>query len=614
MIKLENITLHMGKKTLLEHANLIIYAQQKVGLIGLNGSGKSTCFALIMQLIQPDAGDVYLPPHLKIGHLEQETPALDTPALEYVIDGDKELRAIEAQLADTEDGELIGELHGRLGSIEGYSAAARAAQLLHGLGFTAEQQAQAIKTFSGGWRVRLNLARTLMSRADILLLDEPTNHLDLDAIVWLEQWLRNYQGTLVLISHDRDFLDAITTHTVHLEQQQLKSYTGNYSSFELQRAEQLSLHQAMYEKQQRQRAHMLAFVTRFKAKASKARQAQSRLKSLARMELIAAAHVDTPFSFQFKTPAPSGDPLLRIDNATLAYEAGNKIILQSIKLNINANARIGLVGPNGAGKSTLIKLLAEQLSPQQGERVTHKNLKLGYFAQHQLDNLDLQASPLLHLQRMDSKASEQRLRDFLGSFDFRGDMALCAVKGFSGGEKTRLALALLIWQEPNLLLLDEPTNHLDLEMREALTIALQGYTGAMLVVSHDRHLLRSTTDELLLVANQQVTEFSGDLEDYQRWLIDYRRQQFQTKATSEKTTQAAAQSRRGLEAKIKKLEMQLDNFSQQLNSLNQQLTDSDLYLPEQQDKLADYLQRQSKITQQLQKTEAEWLELTEKLL
>lgn len=611
MITFDHVTLQLGKRNLLDNATATIYAKYKVGLVGRNGSGKTTCFGLIRGDIQADDGAVNISTHLKIGYLAQEVPALEMSALNYVIDGDKELRAIEAELEITEDGEMIGHLHAQLATIDGYSAAARAAQLLAGLGFTQTEQQQPVKSFSGGWRMRLNLAATLMSRADILLLDEPTNHLDLDAIIWLEQWLKNYPGTVIVISHDRDFLDGITTHTIHIEHNKLKNYTGNYSSFENQRVQQLAMQQATYEKQQRQRAHMQSFVDRFRAKASKARQAQSRLKMLERMEVISAAQVDAPFNFEFKTPAPSGDPLLKMDHANLGY--GEKTILKNVSLTITADARLGLLGPNGAGKSTFIKSLAGELALQAGDRVAHRNMKLGYFEQHQLDSLDLAASPLLHLQRIDPRATEQQLRNFLGGFDFRGDMALSPVGPFSGGEKTRLALALLIWQQPNLLLLDEPTNHLDLDMREALTMALQSYTGALVVVSHDRHLLRSTTDQLWLVANHQVEEFKGDLDDYQQWLLAYRRQQaVLAVATPPVPATPIIQqvSQRELETKLKKLDKQMADLNQQLQTLHEKLADTTLYDVDKSVELAKYIARQRKLSDELAIAEAAWLEIT----
>lgn len=616
MIKLSHVSLQRDVKQLLEDVNLILLAQQKVGVVGENGSGKSSLFALLRNALAPDLGEISIPKQLKIAHLEQEVAALQQTAIEYVLDGDETLRALEKKLASTEDGMELAELYIEMEHIGAYTARTRGAQLMHGLGFTTEEETQCMRAFSGGWRMRLNLARTLMCPSDILLLDEPTNHLDLDAIIWLEEWLRNYRGTLLVISHDRDFLDAITSHIVHLENRQLKLYTGNYSAFEKQQAENLALQQATFEKQQRARAHLQSFVDRFRAKASKARQAQSRIKALERMEIVQAVHVNSPFQFSFREAPLCSNPLLKLEHANLGYE--QKTVLKNVSLNLMTEARIGLIGPNGAGKSTLIKTLAGSLAPQTGELFTNAKVSIGYFSQHQLDSLDPLASPLLHLQRLSPDASLQTLRSYLGSFGFSNEQALAAIAPFSGGEKSRLALALLIWQKPNLLLLDEPTNHLDLEMREALTLALQSYQGAMVVVSHDRHLLRSCTDTLMLVAYGSVKEFEGDLTDYEQWLNTYRRDTTSSvkpvEAKAERTTQSFDnKNTRMQKTKIEKIEKQLETLQQQKKQLEDQLADPALYELSQQAVLKQLLAEQAQLLQQEKMIEQDWLDLQEAL-
>ncbi|HSI25496.1 MAG TPA: ATP-binding cassette domain-containing protein, partial [Methylotenera sp.] len=469
MIQFKNLSLTRGIKILLEAATFQLHPGHKVGLIGVNGAGKSSLFALLRGELQPEKGDLEIPPSWVIAHVAQETPSLGLPALEFTLDGDEELRLVESALATAEanhEGEKIAELHHRLSDIEGYSAKARASALLDGLGFSQADLARPVSDFSGGWRVRLNLARALMCRSDLLLLDEPTNHLDLDAVIWLEGWLREYRGTLLMISHDRDFLDAVIDNVLHIEQQTITLYRGGYSDFERQRAEKLALQQAMFEKQQRKVAHLHSYIDRFRVQATKARQAQSRIKALERMEMISAAHVDSQFSFEFRAPLAAPDPLLVLDDVDAGY--ADKTILNKVALAIRPGERIGLLGKNGAGKSTLIKLLAKELKPLSGKRVEGKDLNIGYFAQHQLEQLRLHESPLQHMLRLDPNTREQEHLNYLGGFDFKGDMARSSIENFSGGEKSRLALALLIWTRPNLLLLDEPTNHLDLEMRHAL--------------------------------------------------------------------------------------------------------------------------------------------------
>jgi ATP-binding cassette subfamily F protein 3 len=513
------MTLARGSRRLIEDASVQIHTGWRVGVVGANGSGKSSLFALLRGDIHTEAGDCEVPRDWRIASVAQETPPLPRAAIDFVLDGDEELRSVERAIETADrahDGHALAELHARLEAIDGYAARARAAGLLAGLGFSTTDLDRPVADFSGGWRMRLNLGQALLSRADLMLLDEPTNHLDLDAVVWLERWLANYRGTLLLVSHDRDFLDASVTHVAHLEHGTLTLYTGNYSSFEEQRAARLAVQQAMYEKQQREIAHMTSFVERFRAKASKARQAQSRLKALDRLEHIAAAHVDAPFDFEFPEPDRAPDPLLTLEDATAGYPG--RPVLEGVQLSLRPGARLGLLGPNGAGKSTLIKALAGSASLLAGRRVAGHGLEIGYFAQHQVEQLRGDESPLRHLLRDDSKAREQDLRNYLGGFDFRGDMADAPVAPFSGGEKSRLALALLVRRRPNLLLLDEPTNHLDLEMRHALTRALAGYEGSLVLVSHDRALLRTVCDSFLLVADGRAAPFDGDVDDYLRWL------------------------------------------------------------------------------------------------
>ncbi|NHN78649.1 ATP-binding cassette domain-containing protein [Azotobacter chroococcum] len=625
MIRIQHLTLQRGPQRLLEDAELTLHAGQKVGLIGANGAGKSTLFALLRGELSPDAGDCQLPPDWRIAHMRQEVDDLERRAVDYVLDGDGYLRRIQRELAAAEaahDGAAIARLHTELDNADGYTADARARKLLAGLGFASEQMERRVGDFSGGWRMRLNLAQALMCPSELLLLDEPTNHLDLDAILWLEEWLKGYPGTLLLISHDRDFLDAVVDHVAHLEQRKLTLYRGGYSAFERTRAERLAQQQQAYEKQQAQRAHMESFIRRFKAQATKARQAQSRIKALERLEELAPAHVDSPFDFRFREADKVSSPLLDLAEGRLGY--GDKAVLERVKLQLVPGARIGLLGPNGAGKSTLIKTLAGELEPLSGRLARGENLVVGYFAQHQLDALDAQASPLLHLQRIAPGEREQTLRDFLGGFDFRGNRCDEPVGNFSGGEKARLALALIAWGKPNLLLLDEPTNHLDLEMRLALTLALQDFEGAVLVVSHDRHLLKSTTDEFLLVADGRVQGFDGDLEDYARWLVDYRARQApaaEAAASGDKTDkraqrQAAAALRQQLaphKRQADKLEQELGRVQEKLAALEIRLGDAALYEAARKDELRELLAEQAALKGREGELEEAWLEALETL-
>ena len=637
MILLRNLGFARGSQMLVAEASLQLHPGWKIGLIGANGSGKSSFLALLRNELHGECGDLEIPRAWVIAHVAQDTPALPDAALEFTLDGDVELRAIERELAALEtssdadhDGHRVGELYGRLGDIDGYSARARAAALL---GFSDADFTRPVADFSGGWRVRLNLARALMCRSDLLLLDEPTNHLDLDAVLWLEDWLKSYQGTLLMISHDRDFLDAVADHTLSLESQRLKLYSGGYSDFERQRAAHLALQQSMFEKQQRERAHLHSYIERFRAKATKARQAQSRIKALARMEEVSAAHVDTPFTFRFRDAGLAPDPLLVIDKAAAGY--GERSILGNVSLTLRPGQRLALLGKNGAGKSTLVKLLSGELSPQTGTRVAAKDLKIGYFAQHQLEQLRPDESPLQHMIRLDPKTREMELRSYLGGFDFRGDMATEPCGRFSGGEKSRLALAILIWQKPNLLLLDEPTNHLDLEMREALNLALQEYEGCVVLVSHDRHLLKSTADELWLVADGRAQAFDGDLDDYAKWLATQRARDgsvngavaarvdtpavttLSAPATAAATgngrradTQAAQRVVQALQKEIGKLEKQLATWQEELRLIEQRLADPALYSPGNNPAQTQSLQaRREELGQSMAQAEERWLQL-----
>ncbi|MEH6491616.1 ATP-binding cassette domain-containing protein [Halopseudomonas sp.] len=626
MITIESLTLQRGPLRLLDNANLTLHAGQKVGLLGTNGAGKSSLFALLRGELEPDGGECGLPADWRIAHMRQEIEDLDRLAVDYVLDGDHRLRDIQRRLQQAEAqqaAEQLGSLYGELESHDGFTADSRARTLLAGLGFTTEQCEQPVGDFSGGWRMRLNLAQALMQPSDLLLLDEPTNHLDLDAILWLEDWLRGYPGTLLLISHDRDFLDAVVEHIVHVEGQKLNLYRGAYSQFERTRAERLAQQQSAFEKQQAQREHMEKYIARFRAQATKARQAQSRLKALERMEELSPAHIDSPFSFSFREAANQSTPLLDLDKAQLGYEG--KPILADVKLQLAPGARIGLLGPNGAGKSTLIKSLAGTLPLLSGELKTGEHLAIGYFAQHQLDSLDPAASPLLHLARLAPDEREQTLRNFLGGFDFQGDRIDQAVEHFSGGEKARLALALIAWQKPNLLLLDEPTNHLDMEMRHALTIALQAFEGAMLLVSHDRALIRDTTDELWLVADGKVATYNEDLDSYTRWLAQFRQQQAaaaQPDSSSAPKVDAKAQRRAAAEQRQRlaplkkaadKLEQQLASANDELSEVETLLGDSTLYEAANKDELKQLLARQASSQQRVAELEEAWLQAHEEL-
>ncbi len=620
MLQLNELSFRRGPHLLLAAASLTVYPGHKVGLIGANGCGKSSLFALLRGELPADAGSFSIPSGWEVAHVAQHTPDTERPALEFVLDGDRELRDIERDLAAATaagDGLRHGELLGHFEAIGGYDAASRAARLLHGLGFAPGDEQRPVNSYSGGWRMRLALARTLMCRSDLLLLDEPTNHLDLDAVIWLEGWLNSYPGTLLLISHDRDFLDAVASHILHLEQQRLTLYSGNYSGFERQRAERLAQQQAAYVRQQREVAHMHSFVERFRAKASKAKQAQSRLKALERMELIAPAHIDSPFRFSFEPADHLPCPLLRLERADAGY--GGQPVLRCVNFSLEPGDRVGLLGRNGAGKSTLIKVLAGELPLLAGQHVCAQELRVGYFAQHQLDQLDRNGTPLSHLRQLDPTATEQILRNYLGGFGFAGDRALAPIAPLSGGEKARLVLALLIRQRPNVLLLDEPTNHLDLEMRHALSEALQAFDGALVVVSHDRHLLRVTTDRLVLVDGGKVCAFDGDLDEYPAWLAgrltgaaaagaeegreSERKQRRQQSAEARKALQPLRQ-------REKQLERQLAQLSAQRAAVELALAAPELYAPEHKPQLLARLAEQRQVSADLELVEDAWLEVS----
>lgn len=622
MLQFSNVSLRRGPRLLIEKASFSVHAGHRVGLTGANGTGKSSLFSMIMGQLEADEGDVSLPPEWVIAHVKQETPNVDVSALEYALQGDEEF-VVCSEKMNVAEGEELAHLLAEFESIDGYSAELRATMLLRGLGFTQKQLQHPVTTFSGGWRMRLNLAQALMCRSDLLLLDEPTNHLDLDTVIWLQNWLLDYKGSLLLISHDREFLDTITGHIAHIEHGKIKLYSGNYSSFERVRQEHLSQQQSAYVKQQDDIAKMQSFVDRFRAKATKAKQAQSRLKALERMEEIAPAHVDSQFHFSFAKLESLPDRLFQTKNASIGYDG--TAIIEDVEMQLMPGDRVGLIGPNGAGKSTLIKFIAEELPAIKADHWQSQNVKIGYFAQHQLDYLDPEESPLAHLRRLDKKSREQTLRDFLGGFGFRGERVDEAVAPFSGGEKARLALALLVYQKPNLLLLDEPTNHLDLEMRHALTVALQEFQGALVVVSHDRHLLRTVTDELLLVADGNVISYDGDLEDYARWLQDNNKANdkadqpvggfVEAPAVSKKDQRRIDAERRKalqpLRNEIKSLEKKMEKLAARQEQLQEKLASSDIYEHANKDELKALLKEKSDVDAELETVEMSWMEASE---
>jgi len=617
MIILRDIGLRRGSKLLLQNANVTIQPGQRLALIGANGCGKSSLFSLLLGELNADAGDIEGLTKLRLSHMAQETQAARTPAGEYVWRGDGALASKRDELQSLEargDFDAAAAIHSDLEAMDGYSAERRAERLLQGLGFAEDAARRPLSDFSGGWRIRLNLARALMTPSDMLLLDEPTNHLDLDATLWLQQWLQRYAGTLLMISHDRDFIDATCERILHIEQQQLFTYKGNYSDFERQRAEHLANRQASYDKQQRRIAEIDDFVRRFRYKATKAKQAQSRLKELERMQTLAPAHLDSPFDFNFLPPERSSDPLLRLDEAVLGYD--DKVVLSGIDLPLRPGSRYGLLGRNGAGKSTLLKSLIGQLPLLGGSRQVGEHCSIGYFDQQQLEALDMEASPALHLQRLSPEAREQDILDFLGGFNFRGDAATGAVAPFSGGEKARLALAMVVWQRPNLLVLDEPTNHLDLDMRHAMEVALQAYEGALILVSHDRHMLRNTVEELLLVHAGRIEEYRDDLEGYERWILSSFKQVDRPESPAgdtsrkEQRQRAAAQREklRPLKKALVKTESAMAEVEIEQAELQARLSDTDLYSAGRKDDLAALLKREGELKARAELLEDTWLE------
>jgi ATP-binding cassette subfamily F protein 3 len=620
VLRLDEITLRRGARVLLDHASMNVHPGQKVGLVGANGSGKSSLFAMIRGELHGDAGEVYMPPRWVLAHVAQETPAIHDPALEFVIDGDEELRTIERETVEA-SGVRLAELHARYDEIGGYQARSRAQSMLYGLGFREADQARPVSEFSGGWRMRLNLARALMCRSDLLLLDEPTNHLDLDAVLWLEDWVRAFPGAVILITHDREFLDAVAKVIVHVENRTLTTYAGNYSAFESQRAERLSQQQAAFEKQQRAIAHLEAFITRFRAKATKARQAQSRIKALEKLERIAAAHVDAPFSFEFRAP-PGERPrqLFTVEEASFGYEG--KPILQGVEWSVLPGDAIGLLGPNGAGKSTLLKSIVGDLPILSGKIHRAQNLRIGYFAQHQVDQLRLDETPLWHLEKLAPAEREQVFRDFLGGFDIRGDQVTQKVASFSGGEKARLALALIVWQRPNLLLLDEPTNHLDIEMREALAQALIDFEGGLVVVAHDRALLAAATDQWMLVADGKVQPFEGDLDDYKQWAKEYQARGNRPQAEGEPESKVSRREERRAEAqerqrqselrkpfekRIAAIEREMEPLTKEAADTEAWLAGAEAYEAANRERLQETLKRRADITARIATLEEDWL-------
>jgi len=660
MIRFLNVSLMRGTKPLLESVDLTLNPGDKIGLIGANGAGKSSLFMMLRNELHPDQGEIDFPAKWRMAYVAQETPALDRPALEYAIDGDATLRKLEAELArleaqpeNNENGIAIGNIYSALADADAYTVQSRGEQLLLGLGFSIDQMNQPVASFSGGWRMRLNLAQALMCPSDLLLLDEPTNHLDLDAIIWLEDWLKKYPGTLIIISHDRDFLDEVVNVIVHIDERKLKRYTANYSGFERQRAAQMILAAGALEKQTRQRAHLESFVNRFKAQASKARQAQSRMKALAKMEELAPLRAAAEFSFEFREPLAAPNPLLVMEDVNAGYHlldehgdiVGNKTIVSNIKFSLQIGQRIGLLGVNGAGKSTLIKTIAGELQPLTGDATMGKGLSIGYFAQHQVEMLRHDESPLWHLAKIAPTTREQELRNFLGGFNFPGTMVTSSIAPFSGGEKARLALALIVWQRPNLLLLDEPTNHLDLETREALTMALAQFEGTLVVVSHDRHLLRATTDQFIIVADGRLQPFDGDLDDYKDWLFqtklgkgtnvlpaagkDNKTDFPATAPVAEPTApvvdkkeqkrqdaeqrQRVATLRKPIDNKIKTLETQIAKRNEQKATVDAQLAEPSIYDAANKAKLKTLMADQAYYTKDLAQLEGDWLGLQEQL-
>jgi len=628
LITATDLSLDRGAKNLIKASSFTIHPNHKVGLVGSNGCGKSSLFAALLGDLSPDAGDLSMPSSWDLATVKQETPSLTQSALDYVMDGDKEFRQLEQQLEQArskDDGNLEAILINKIDVIHGYSLPARAGELLHGLGFLQSQLDKPVKDFSGGWRMRLNLAQALISRADLLLLDEPTNHLDLDAVIWLQRWLKRFTGTLVLISHDRDFLDTVVGQILHIEHQRAKLYSGNYTAFERQRAEHLAQQDVQYQKQKKEAAHLTAFVDRFRAKASKAKQAQSRLKRLEKLPDLAPAHVDSQFTFSFEQPESLPYPLLSLTESQCGY-GSDTIILADVGLTLVPGSRIGLLGRNGAGKSTLIKSLAGDITLLNGERYCAQELKIGYFSQHQLEQLHFGSSPVDHIIRAKPALGEPQARSFLGKFGFSGDQALATVDTMSGGEKARLVLALIVLEKPQLLLLDEPTNHLDLEMRQALVLALQDFSGAIILIAHDRFLLESCVDEFYLVANGKVSDFNGDIDDYQQWLNEDKKQAFNSNRSSSSTADKGLDKKqlRQQQAELRKksaplrkkadlLEKKIHQWQTELASVEVLLSDTEIYQSDRKNELTEHLKRQGSLKDTLEENEILWLELAEQI-
>ncbi|MDH5518414.1 MAG: ATP-binding cassette domain-containing protein [Gammaproteobacteria bacterium] len=626
MLKLTNLEIRRGHTVLISDMNCQIDSSNRVGVVGRNGCGKSSLFALINGELSADQGDLEVINGAVVAIVKQQVENTGATALDFVLAGDRELIEIESDIAEAvqnQQDDRLGHLYARLEAIDGYNARIRAAKLLQGLGFAVDSHHSAVSHFSGGWRMRLNLAQALMCRSDLLLLDEPTNHLDLDAVLWLEDWLQAYPGTLMLISHDRDFLDKICDHIMHIENKALHYYSGNYSAFERIRAEKLAQQQSAFEKQQREVKHIQSFISRFKAKASKAKQAQSRVKALEKMQLIGPAHVDSPFTFVFKEADKMPSPLIKIEQAAIGY--ADKIIIDELDFHLIPDDRVGILGHNGAGKSTLMKCLAGELTAIKGEIFRSSSLKIGYFAQHQLEQLQLDENAIYHLQKLNIKETEQSVRSYLGSFGFSGDDCLKPVNVFSGGEKSRLALALIVYQKPNLLILDEPTNHLDIEMRLALVNAIQDFSGALIVVSHDRYLLTAVTDKFYLVQDGQCQVFDGDLDDYRLGLREWKAQQIKEVAGAEKTTagpsrkearQKKAELRKQLQPLMKqiaKLDQSMHDLNVKKEALHAELSAEDCYLEANKARLTELLKQQAELDKQLTEAEEQWFNASEQL-
>ena len=612
MLSFNNLELVLGGKTLFDDVSLTIHHHQKVGLIGANGTGKTSLFKVIKKEIEVDQSSVSYPNDLRISYLAQEVPASDEIALQYVLSGDHMLLEIQREIELTEKEEkfeILAELYEKYTALDGYSAQSKAEQLMVGLGFKSEDFNKPLKDFSGGWRVRLNLAKTLMQPSDLMLLDEPTNHLDLDAILWLSNWIKSFPGALILISHDRDFLDDCVSFIAHLYHQSIELYSGNFTQFEILRAAKLAEIQSNYVKQQKEVAHMQSFINRFKAKATKARQAQSRVKALEKMELVAPAHIDSPFNFTISETEKISNPLISLSDSSLGYDIP---ILSMVNLSIAPGDIIGLLGPNGAGKSTLIKSIVGSISLIDGQREVGTNFKVGYFSQHQVDDLDLSISAFTHIQRLDEIKTEKQIRTYLGGFNFKGDKVKDPIHLFSGGEKARLAFAIISYQKPNILLMDEPTNHLDMEMRHALTIALQTFRGAILLISHDRHLLNSSVDHFYLVDNGRVDIFNGDLNDYKNYILDIKSSDIKEKKKKAKSSKDNKEYNnkliKSLNIEISKLEKRLLRLNTKLEEANLKLADPDLYKDHSSDNLQDLIRNQLELSNEVKLADQEWMD------